>query len=142
MTDKRTYIEPDLIRLSDDILYTQLGVVDDPKLGKYNENGAVDRYQTEIFDRSTLLGREFDGLLKVLLSRLGKSAHCVQIGDQILITTRSHWSGYSEYTITQTWDEIVITIPSIRAEFEWHSVSKFLKAVAESCTDRGYQSYL
>lgn len=50
----------------------------------------------------------------------------------VLMTTRAHWSGYSEYTITNTWSEIILTVPAWNWEREWPSLGEFLRAVAEA----------
>ena len=50
----------------------------------------------------------------------------------ILMTTRSHWSGYSEYTVTNQWSEIILTVPDWNWEREWPSLGEFLRALAEA----------
>lgn len=52
--------------------------------------------------------------------------------DQLLMTTRQNWSGYSEYTITNTWSEIVLTAPRLGWEQEWPSLGAFLGALMEA----------
>lgn len=51
---------------------------------------------------------------------------------QLLMTTRDHWSGYSEYTITNTWSEIILTVPAWNWEQEWPSLGDFLRAMADA----------
>ena len=50
----------------------------------------------------------------------------------VLMTTEAHWSGYSEYTITNTWSQIVLTVPAWNWEREWPSLGDFLRAMADA----------
>lgn len=51
---------------------------------------------------------------------------------EVLMTTRAHWSGYSEYTVTNQWSEIILTVPARNWEREWPSLGDFLRAAAEA----------
>lgn len=44
----------------------------------------------------------------------------------------AHWSGYSEYTVTNQWSEIVLTVPQWNTEREWPSLGDFLRAMADA----------
>lgn len=55
----------------------------------------------------------------------------------ILMTTREHWSGYSEYTVTSTWSEIILTVPEWNWEREWSSLGDFFRALAEANPEAG-----
>lgn len=50
----------------------------------------------------------------------------------VLMTTRAHWSGYSEYTITNQWSEIILTVVAWNWEREWPSLGDFLRALADA----------
>ena len=51
---------------------------------------------------------------------------------QVLMTTEACWSGYSEYTITSTWSEVVLGVVDWNWEKRWESLPEFLKALAEA----------
>lgn len=51
---------------------------------------------------------------------------------EILMTTRDHWSGFSEFTITNQWSEIILTVVEWNLEREWPSLGDFLRAMAEA----------
>lgn len=51
---------------------------------------------------------------------------------EMLMTTRRHWSGYSDMTITNQWSEIILTVPAWNWEREWPSLGDFLRALAEA----------
>lgn len=48
----------------------------------------------------------------------------------VLMTTEKKWSGYSEFTITSMWSEIVLTAPEWNLEERWESIPEFFKALA------------
>lgn len=55
----------------------------------------------------------------------------------IYMTTESCWSGYSEFTITSEWSEIVVTIPEQRWQRRWETVGTFLTELATANGDMG-----
>lgn len=42
-------------------------------------------------------------------------------GHRILVTTEGWWSGYSEYTVTSTWETVVVTCPERNWERRWET---------------------
>lgn len=50
----------------------------------------------------------------------------------VLMTVRAHWSGYSEFTVTNQWSEVILTAPDWNWEREWPSLGDFLRDLAEA----------
>lgn len=48
----------------------------------------------------------------------------------ILVTTAGWWSGYSEYTVIDTWNTVVVTAPQIGWEKRWESVADLFRDLA------------
>lgn len=58
--------------------------------------------------------------------------------NKVLMTTERRWSGYSEYTITSTWTEVILTAPDWNMAHRWESLPAFFKALGEASDDRRY----
>jgi hypothetical protein len=55
---------------------------------------------------------------------------------KILMTTEACWSGYSEYTVTSNWTEVVITVPTMRFERHFDSIPEFFAALSQVERDK------
>lgn len=103
--------------------YTKVGEVD---CGDYDSEGnLVNGFTTEAVDANTTFGDAVRRLVLQITNRTFGSP-------EVLMTTRNHWSGYSEYTVTNTWSEIILTVVGWNWEHEWPSLGDFLRAVAEA----------
>ena len=104
--------------------YTEPGEVE--YLSQYDPDGnCVDGFVTERVERKGTFG---EAVVRLVLKETGR-----EYGNpDVLMTTRSHWSGYSEYTVTNTWSEIILTAPAWNWEREWPSLGDFLRAMAEA----------
>lgn len=89
------------------------------------EGEAVYGFVTEQVDTATTFG---EAVLKLVLSSTDRTYGM----PSILMTTRAHWSGYSEYTITNQWSEIALTVVDWNYEREWPSLGDFLRALADA----------
>lgn len=58
----------------------------------------------------------------------------------VLMTTEDRWSGYSEYAVTSTWTEVIITVPEWNTARRFDSLPAFFKALGDGTTDRGWGS--
>jgi hypothetical protein len=103
--------------------YTKVGEED---YGDYSPEGeCVNGFVTEEVKRGSTFG---DAVAQLAIKATGR-----QYGNpNVLMTTRSHWSGYSEYTVTNTWSEIILTVPEWNWEQEWTSLGDFLRALADA----------
>jgi hypothetical protein len=108
--------------------YTKVGEVD---YGDYDpEGGCVSGFVTEEVNRRSTFG---EAVVRLVLRETNRTyGH-----PNVLMTTRSHWSGYSEYTVTSTWSEIILTVPEWNWEREWPSLGEFLRAMAEANPEAG-----
>jgi hypothetical protein len=105
------------------VKYTKVDEVDYPDYDP--EGNAVDGFVTKAVDRGDTFG---EAVHRLVLRETGR-----QYGNtEILMTVRRHWSGYSEYTVTNTWSEIILTAPAWNWEHEWLSLGDFLRAMAEA----------
>lgn len=103
--------------------YTEPAEVD---YGDYDPaGGCVNGFVTQA------LGREdtFDRAVQRLVL---KETDRTYGNPDVLMTVREHWSGYSEYTVTNQWSEIILTVPAWNWEREWPSLGDFLRAVADA----------
>jgi hypothetical protein len=83
--------------------YTKPDKVEHP--GYYDPEGeAIHGFVTERIDPRTTFG---EAVVKLVLKVTDRTYG----NPEVLMTTRDHWSGYSEYTITNEWSEIVLTVP-------------------------------
>jgi len=104
--------------------YTEVGEVD---YGDYDPDGnCVNGFVTAEVDRNTTFG---EAVAQLILKETGRTYGNPK---PILMTTRSHWSGYSEYTVTNQWSEIILTVPDWNFEREWASLGDFLRAMGEA----------
>ena len=104
--------------------YTKPGKVDYD--GYYDdESGCVFGFVTEAVEGRSTFGH---AVVALVLKETGRDYGT----PSVLMTTREHWSGYSEYTITNTWSEIILTVPEWNWEREWPSLGDFLRAMAEA----------
>lgn len=110
--------------MTQDLKYAEPADVD---YGDYSPSGeCVNGYVTKPVEPNDAFGRALDALIR---KETGRS----YIGSgRILMTTTECWSGYSEYTITNQWSEITITMPSIAFEKSWTSMGDFFRAVADA----------
>ena len=94
--------------------------------GCYDPDGeAVHGFVTERVDPLTTFGH---AVVQLVLEVTGRTYG----NPEVLMTTRDHWSGYSECTITNEWSEIVLTVPEWNFEREWPSLGEFLRAMADA----------
>jgi hypothetical protein len=94
--------------------------------GYEDEKGrAVFGFKTEPVDCGTTFGAAVNNLI---LRETGRTYG----NPKILMTTREHWSGYSDMTITNQWSEIILTVPDWNTEREWPSLGDFLRAMADA----------
>jgi hypothetical protein len=107
--------------------YTEVREVEYPS--QYDpDNNAVDGFVTEAVNRASTFGEAVTQLVLKSTNR--------QYGNpNVLMTTRRHWSGYSEYTVTNQWSEIILTVPEWNWEHEWPSLGDFLRAMADANPD-------
>lgn len=102
---------------------------------RYTEPGTVESddglsdVTTAVVDLGTIFGQ-------AVLTLVHKEIVKPDSFPVILITTEDHWSGYSEYTVTNTWQEIVLSIPAWDWEKEWPSLGDFLRALADANPER------
>lgn len=101
--------------------YTEVGRTD-------NDFGSEDGIHGWVTDK-VVGGTPFGDAIRRLVAN--ETENDWWTGD-ILITVREHWSGYSEYTITNEWSEVILTAPHIQWEQEWPSMGDFLRAVADA----------
>lgn len=95
--------------------------------GAYDPDGqCVNGFVTEVVDQGTTFGLAAANLVGKLA---GKKYERIP---PLLMTTRDHWSGYSEYTVTNLWSEIILTVPAWEWEKEWPSLGDFLRAMADA----------
>jgi hypothetical protein len=112
------------------VKYAEVGEVD---YGYYDPDGdTVFGFVTEPVGRGTTFG---EAVARLVLSENGRSEYD-RVGT-VLMTTRKHWSGYSEYTIMDEWSEIILTVPELEWEKEWPSLGDFLRAMAEANPEAG-----
>jgi hypothetical protein len=77
----------------------------------------------------------FEDAVRALLATEGVTTHLVT--DVVLVTTAACWSGSSEFTISNTWTEVTLTVPGAGYERTWESVGAFLVAVAAANPEAG-----
>lgn len=107
-----------------DLKYASPAEVD---YGDYSPTGeCINGYVTRPVELDGVFGLALGNLIR---KELGRSYIG---GGQILMTTTDCWSGYSEYTITNQWSEITITMPAINFEKTWVSMGDFFRAVADA----------
>ncbi len=88
-------------------------------------NGPSDDFITNLEPRDSTLGAS---LVKFIMRDLNKG--WLHASARILVTTEGWWSGYSEYTVTDTWETVVVTCPEINWERRWESVADLFKDLA------------
>lgn len=106
--------------------YTKVATVDTDDY--YDEDG---RQVTGFITVAVGMTSTFDEAVRNLVRRETGRGEYVRV-PPVLMTTRAHWSGYSEYTITNTWSEIILTVVDWNWEHEWPSLGDFLRAMAEA----------
>src|SRR3954462_11392180 len=95
------------------IKYSKVGKTE--YIGYFDENGdQIREKSTELVEREGLFGW---AVLVLVKTETGKNEG-VRIPD-ILMTTEEHWDGMSEFTITNEWSQIVLTVPEWNWEKEW-----------------------
>lgn len=103
--------------------YTEPGEVD---YGDFDPEGnCVNGFTTVEVDQNTTFG---EAVMKLLLVETNRTYGRTRV----LMTTRRHWSGYSEFTVTNQWSEIILTAPDWNTEREWPSLGDFLRAMADA----------
>ena len=55
---------------------------------------------------------------------------------ELLITHEGWWSGYSEFTVTSTWESVVVTSVKLNWEYRWETVAAMFRDLAEVEDDR------
>lgn len=90
------------------------------------EGECVDGFVTEALDVTTTFG---SAVMRLVLAATNRDYGYPK---SVLMTTRSHWSGYSEFTVTNQWSEIILTVPEWNFEREWPSLGDFLRAMADA----------
>jgi len=106
--------------------YREPAVVD---YGDYSPEGeSISGFVTESVAKDGTFGQ---AILQLVRAESGNHGY-----PDVLMTTREHWSGYSEYTVTNQWSEIILTVPAWNWEKEWPSLGDFLRAVAEANPER------
>lgn len=104
------------------IKYREPATVD---YGDYDPEGnCVNGFVTEAVAKEGTFG---EAILVLVRAESGNHGY-----PDVLMTTRAHWSGYSEYTITNQWSEIILTVPAWNWEREWPSLGDFLRALADA----------
>jgi len=76
------------------------------------------------------LGRAIRDLIA---DKTGEPAWCLRLEGDPELTVHYAWSGYSEYTITSTWDEMQIVWDGHELNFD--SMPEFFRAVSETWND-------
>lgn len=93
--------------------------------GDFDPDGnCVNEFVTEEVNKDSTFG---GAILKLVRAEIGEIGY-----PDVLMTTRQHWSGHSEYTITNQWSEIILTVPACNWEKEWSSLGDFLRALADA----------
>jgi hypothetical protein len=75
-------------------------------------------------------------LTRLILRDLDGSAYWTP-SHRILVTTEGWWSGYSEYTVTSTWETVVVTCPERNWERRWETPAALFADLAASEADGG-----
>lgn len=106
------------------IKYREVGEVE--YLSDYDPDGnCINGFTTEAVPSSGTFGEAIRALV------LKETDRTFGFPD-VLMTTRRHWSGYSEYTVTNQWSEIILTVVDWNWEREWPSLGDFLRALADA----------
>lgn len=109
-----------------ELKYTKVAEVDTD--GYYDGEGQpISGFVTVAVNRTGT----FDEAVRALVRKETGRSEYVAV-PPVLMTTRDHWSGYSEYTITNTWSEIILTVVDWNWEHEWPSLGDFLRAMADA----------
>lgn len=88
---------------------------------------AGDGYNVDGADTTVL--RRDDPLYNTVWTWLFEKQHVDPraVSNLILITSEGHWSGYSEFTKSDEWEGIVVTVPAADFEYRWDTLPEFLQ---------------
>lgn len=89
-----------------------------------------DGYEVYTESADSPLGRAIRDLI---IDKTGESPWNISLEGNPQLTVHHAWSGYSEYTITSTWDEMQINWGDYELNFE--SMPEFFRAVSEAWAD-------
>lgn len=115
--------------------YTKVQEVD---YGDYDPDGdCINGFITQKVNPRSTFGEAVFNLIRVTITTTMAIPAFNPRGD-VLLTTRHHWSGYSEYTVTNVWSEIILTVPASNWEHEWPSLGDFLRDMADANPAKGH----
>ena len=118
------------------VRYTEVGVIDYGDFDESHPDGwrAINSATTTEID--VVNGGVFGEAVAALVRREADRDEWVTIPKPVLMTAEACWSGYSEYTITNQWTEVVIGVPAWNMERHYDSMPAFFAALGEATADK------